>query len=217
MNVKKQPSPGHSRPSAKCILAWSNIHHFVRTDRRKQELVESDPLECWQSARGRRRRECSAQEGEPLELDWCHHETVCHEPGQSFKVERWRETRGFRDQVLLRPGDLAVQFVDLYGVKVVLRVGTARLAGCPLSYRSKRLGDSVRDSAEHLLCGSVISIPLVGHTLASLREATLEQGLGRCAGRRLTALVIMVVRTASRVSVASLSIVETLHSPGRRP
>ena len=150
-----------------------------QTDGREQELVERDALQR------RRRRgpggewKRRAQEAEPFVLQRCHDETVGHEAGQALKVKRGWEALAVGDQVFFRPGDFAVQLVNLDCEAVDFGVGAAGSADGVLAHGCEELGDCVCDATEHLL---FVSIP------SPSDDSVCSQSL--------TALVIMVVSTA---------------------
>lgn len=126
------------------MIRAGNSH--ARTEGRKDQLIKGNALEHRNTGVHFGKRECSRQEAEPLELDWCHEETICHEPRDTLKVER---RRGVCPSPNLsnngRPP--LIQIMNLYRDEVVILMGT-------LSISSPKGGNQLRngigDTTKHL-------------------------------------------------------------------
>lgn len=139
------------------------------TEGRKDELVESHPLQSRQVGARLGDGEASLEEAEPLELQGRHAEAVRHEAGQPLKVERRRQVPRLRDKILFVEGVLPVELVDLVGDGVV--TGVRAPAGWVLAEGSLadrrdglgyRVGDSTQDRIghhhrEHCMAASFVS------------------------------------------------------------
>jgi hypothetical protein len=97
------------------------------TGRRKNELVKCHALSRHAEASVLGNRERPGQELEPLELNWCHNETIRHETRQALKVERRGQLSGGRDELGVGHRVLLVQLVYLDGKKISL-VDATRLS-----------------------------------------------------------------------------------------
>jgi len=111
---------------------------IAHTERRKDQLVESNTLEHRDTRVHLGERESTRQEAEPLELNWSHEEAVCHEPCDTLKVERRRGV--YRcPKLSKRSGPILVQVMDLNRNEVVILEGS-------LSVSSPKGGDQLCNS-----------------------------------------------------------------------
>jgi hypothetical protein len=116
------------------------------TERRKYELIKGHTLQDRDGRVLLGERERSGQETEPLELHRSHEETVCHESGKAFKVER----RGRAPSISQFPdsgGLLLIQIADFYRDEVVILLGSLMQAE---SNRRDQLGDGIGHATKHL-------------------------------------------------------------------
>lgn len=86
------------------------------------------------------------QKSKPLELEWCHKETIGHKASESLKIER-RRIVPCMAQFSNRGWLLLVKFVDLNGYQITVRARSihhSRFVGCD------QLCNCICDSTKHL-------------------------------------------------------------------
>lgn len=111
---------------------------MAHTERRKDQLVKGNALEHWDTRVHLGERERPRQEAEPLELNWGHEETVCHEACDTLKVERRRGVNCC-PKLSKRGGPILVQVMDLDRNEVIILQGS-------LSVSSPEGGDQLCNS-----------------------------------------------------------------------
>jgi len=111
----------HARPVAKSVHYPVLLPYLCKTltDGSKHKLITSNSFQHWEHPGLLRQGERPRQKGEPMELNWRHHEAVSHKAGQPLEVKwRWQLQRsGYQ----FRWGEwiLLVQLVYLNRNKVI--------------------------------------------------------------------------------------------------
>lgn len=126
------------------------------TERGKEQLVKGNSLHRVDCRDSRVQGKQPVQQCEPLVLQRRHDEAVRHEPDQALEIERRRLQPVRVHVVVIRPGDLPVQLLDLHAEEVVfrrvVRVSPVAQFSLPLPCANggKGLGNRVCDSTKDL-------------------------------------------------------------------